>query len=274
MGVMIYTFPKLVRGAYSLMENLETTVMEEENENQELNILEHLDELRKRLIITAVSFLIFLCASFFYVKDIYLFFTRYLDDQLLVLGPSDVMWIYFTIACVVAVAFTIPVLALQIWLFVKPALKKQEQKIALSYIPALFLLFIAGLAFGYFVIFPLVMNFLVELGAGVMDISFTADRYFKFIINMSLPFGVLFELPIVMMFLTSLGILNPYVMAKIRKYAYFVLIVVAVIITPPEFMSDFVVSVPLLLLYEISISLSKIVYKRKLKKAESIEDFS
>lgn len=273
MGVMIYTFPKLVRGAYSLMENQETTVIEE-SENQELNILEHLDELRKRLIITAVSFLIFLCASFFYVKDIYLFFTRYLDDQLLVLGPSDVMWIYFTIACVVAVAFTIPVLALQIWLFVKPALKKQEQKIALSYIPALFLLFIAGLAFGYFVIFPLVMNFLVELGAGVMDISFTADRYFKFIINMSLPFGVLFELPIVMMFLTSLGILNPYVMAKIRKYAYFVLIVVAVIITPPEFMSDFVVSVPLLLLYEISISLSKIVYKRKLKKAESIGDFS
>ena len=63
-------------------------------------------------------------------------------------------------------------------------------------------------------------------------------------------------------------------MAKIRKYAYFVLIVIAILITPPEFMSDFVVSVPLLLLYEISISLSKIVYKRKLKKAESIEDFS
>ena len=107
-----------------------------------------------------------------------------------------------------------------------------------------------------------------------MDISFTADRYFKFIINISLPFGVLFELPIVMMFLTSLGIINPYVMAKVRKYAYFVLIVIAVVITPPEFMSDFVVSIPLLLLYEISISLSKIVYKRKQKKAASTEDVS
>ena len=104
--------------------------------------------------------------------------------------------------------------------------------------------------------------------------SFTVERYFKFLINMSLPFGVLFELPLVMMFLTSLGILDPYVMAKIRKYAYFVLIVIAILITPPEFMSDFVVSVPLLLLYEVSISLSKIVYKRKLKKAESIADFS
>ena len=241
-------------------------------EDKELNIMEHLDELRKRLITSVVAFFIFLCASFFFVKDIYLFFTRNLDNQLIVLGPSDVIWIYFTIASIIAIAFTIPVFAIQIWLFVKPALKKHEQKIALLYVPALFILFIVGLAFGYFVIFPIVLNFLVELGSEAMDISFTVDRYFKFIINMSLPFGVLFELPIVMMFLTSLGILNPYVMAKIRKYAYFVLIVIAIIITPPEFMSDFIVSVPLLLLYEISISLSKIVYKRRLKKAESIED--
>ncbi len=193
------------------------------------------------------------------------------------LGPSDIIWIYFTIACIVAIAFTIPVLALEIWLFVKPALKKQEQKMALSYIPALFLLFIGGLAFGYFVIFPIVIRFLVKLGEGVMDISFTADRYFKFIINISLPFGVLFELPIVMMFLTSLGIINPYVLVKIRKYAYFVLIVIAIVITPPEFMSDFVVSIPLLVLYEISISLSKFVYKRKQRKEKVTqvnEDFS
>ena len=235
-------------------------------EVEKLNIIEHLDELRRRLIITVSAFLIFLCVSFFYVKDIYLFFTGDLDNELLVLGPSDVIWIYFTIASIIALAFTIPVLALQLWLFIKPALKKHEQRIALFYIPALFLLFIGGLAFGYFVIFPIVLNFLVELGAEAMDISFTVDRYFKFIINMTLPFGILFELPIVMMFLTSLGILNPYVMAKIRKYAYFVLIVIAIIITPPEFMSDFIVAVPLLLLYEISISLSKIVYKRKLKK--------
>ena len=237
-------------------------------EDIELNIIEHLDELRNRLIFTAITFLVFLFGSFFFVKDIYLYFTRHLHEQLIVLGPSDIMWIYFTIASVIAIACTIPVLAIQIWLFVKPALKKQEQKIALLYIPALFLLFVGGLAFGYFIIFPIVLNFLLELGIGVMDVSFTVERYFKFIINMSLPFGVLFELPIVMMFLTSLGILNPYVMAKIRKYAYFVLIVIAIVITPPEFMSDFIVSVPLLLLYEISISLSKFVYKRKLKKAE------
>ena len=244
------------------------------SDTKELNLIEHLDELRKRLIITVIAFFIFLCVSFFFVKDIYLYFTRNLNELLIVLGPSDVIWIYFTIASIIAIAFTIPVLALQIWLFVKPALKKHEQRIALFYVPALFILFIAGLAFGYFVIFPIVLGFLVELGNEAMDISFTVERYFKFVINMSLPFGVLFELPIVMMFLTSLGILNPYVMAKLRKYAYFVLIVIAIVITPPEFMSDFIVAVPLLLLYEISISLSKIVYNRKLKKAKLIEEES
>jgi sec-independent protein translocase protein TatC len=241
-------------------------------EEKELNMIEHLDELRTRLIITVTAFVVFLGLSFFYVKDIYKFFTRNVDEKLMVLGPSDVMWIYFTIASIVAIACTIPVLAIQLWLFVKPALLKHEQKIALAYIPALFLLFIAGLLFGYLVIFPIVINFLTDLGNDVMTTAYTADKYLKFIIHMSLPFAFLFELPIVMMFLTSLGILNPYIMAKYRKYAYFVLIVVAIIITPPEFLSDFVVSVPLLLLYEISISLSKFVYKRKLKKANQHED--
>ena len=240
-------------------------------EEKELNMVEHLEELRTRLMITVGSFILFLCLAFFFVKDIYRFFTRDLTEDLIILGPSDVVWIYFTLASVVAIACTIPVLSMQIWLFVKPALKDYERKTALFYIPALFLLFIAGLCFGYFVIYPIVLNFLNELGEGVMTTAYTADRYFKFIINMSLPFAVLFELPVVMMFLTSLGIINPYVMGKIRKYAYFILIVIAVSITPPEFLSDFIVAVPLLLLYEISVSLSKIVYKRKQRKEAQYE---
>lgn len=89
---------------------------------------------------------------------------------------------------------------------------------------------------------------------------------------MTLPFAVLFELPVVTMFLTSIGVINPYVLQKLRKYAYFVLVVIAVCITPPDFMSDFLVMVPLLLLYEISISLSKIVYKRKVKRESLLEE--
>ncbi|MFS0776412.1 twin-arginine translocase subunit TatC [Neobacillus sp. 3P2-tot-E-2] len=241
-------------------------------EDKELQLVDHLDELRKRIIISAVAFVVFFIVGFIYVTDIYKWFVRDLDVKLMVLGPSDIIWIYFMIATVIAIAGTIPVLASQLWLFVKPALKPIERKITLSYIPALFILFIVGLAFGYFVIFPMVLEFLVTMGADMFVTNFTADRYFRFIMNMTLPFGVLFELPAVVMFLTSLGIINPFVLSKIRKYAYFVLILIAIVITPPDFMSDFVVTLPLLLLYEISINLSKFVYKKRMKKMQEEEE--
>jgi sec-independent protein translocase protein TatC len=238
-------------------------------EDKELNLVDHLEELRKRIIITALAFIVFFIVGFIYVDDIYKWFVG--STKLLVLGPSDIMWIYFMLAGVVAVAGTIPVLALQIWLFVRPALRPNERKITVTYVPALFILFVLGLSFGYFVIFPMVLNFLVNIGQDMFVTNFTAERYFSFILNMTLPFGVLFELPVVVMFLTSLGIINPFVLAKIRKYAYFVLIIIAVVITPPDFMSDFVVTIPLLLLYEVSINLSKFVYRKKLKQQQNEE---
>jgi sec-independent protein translocase protein TatC len=238
-------------------------------DDKELNLVDHLEELRKRIIVTALAFVAFFIAGFIYVDDIYKWFVG--TTKLMVLGPSDIMWIYFMLATVVAVAGTIPVLALQIWLFVRPALRPIERKITISYVPALFFLFIIGLAFGYFIIFPMVLDFLVNIGKDMFVTNFTAERYFSFIMNMTLPFGVLFELPVVVMFLTSLGIINPFVLSKIRKYAYFVLIIIAIVITPPDFMSDFVVTVPLLLLYEISINLSKFVYRKRLKNQQEDE---
>lgn len=233
--------------------------------DKELQLVDHLEELRKRIIISAVAFLFFFVIGFIYATDIYKWFVKDLHVKLLVLGPSDIIWIYVMLAAMVAIVCTIPVLASQIWLFVSPALHPKERKLTLTYIPALFFLFIIGIAFGYFVIFPMVYKFLVNLGGNMFVTNFTAERYFRFIMNMTIPFGVLFELPIVVMFLTSLGIINPFVLSKIRKYAYFVLIIIAVVITPPDFMSDFVVTIPLLILYEISINLSKFIYKRKLK---------
>ncbi|MDQ0976276.1 sec-independent protein translocase protein TatC [Neobacillus niacini] len=241
-------------------------------EDKELQLVDHLDELRKRIIISAVAFVVFFIVGFIYVTDIYDWIVRDLDVKLIVLGPSDIIWVYFMIATVIAIAGTIPVLASQLWMFVKPALKPIEKRITLSYIPALFILFIIGLSFGYFIIFPMVLEFLVNMGADMFVTNFTAEKYFRFLMNMTLPFGVLFELPAVVMFLTALGIINPFVLSKIRKYAYFVLILIAIVITPPDFMSDFVVTLPLLLLYEISINLSKFVYKKRKKKMQEEEE--
>ncbi|WP_129726515.1 twin-arginine translocase subunit TatC [Ectobacillus funiculus] len=234
--------------------------------DQEMSVVDHLSELRKRIIITMIFFFIFLTVGFMYTKEIYTFIVKDLPMKLTVLGPSDILWIYFIIASVFSIVCTIPFAALQLWLFVKPALSPNEQRATLLYVPALFLLFAGGLCFGYFVILPFVLQFLVNLGKEMFQSMFTTEKYFEFVLNMTLPFAVLFELPVIAMFLTSIGLLNPIALQKVRKYAYFVLIVIAVSITPPDFVSDFSVAIPLLFIYEISISVSKFVYKRRLKR--------
>lgn len=186
-----------------------------------------------------------------------------MESELAILGPSDILWVYFVLSFVAALAGTIPMAAFQVWLFVRPALKESERKITLAYIPALFLLFIMGICFGYFVIFPIVFQFLLSLSEGMFVTFFTTEKYFRFLLHMTLPFGLLFELPVVIMFLTSLGVLDPYRLQKIRKYSYFTLIVTAVLLTPPDLLSDILVILPLLFLYECSVLLSMVVYRRK-----------
>jgi sec-independent protein translocase protein TatC len=232
-------------------------------ENRDMDLIGHLEELRKRLIITLGSFILLLIISFIYVPTIYNWLVHDLPVKLAILGPSDILWVYLMLAGVIAIAGTIPIAAHQIWLFVRPALKEHERRITLAYIPALFILFILGICFGYFVIFPIVFNFLLSLSEDMFMTFFTTEKYFRFMIHMTLPFGFLFELPVIIMFLTSLGVLNPYRLQQIRKYAYFVLVLTAVLITPPDFLSDILVILPLLFLYECSVLLSKVVYRRK-----------
>ncbi|WP_025028588.1 twin-arginine translocase subunit TatC [Caldalkalibacillus mannanilyticus] len=233
--------------------------------DQEVELIEHLSELRKRIITTLCAFLFILIFSFVFVQDIYQWLSREWEGKLTILGPSDILWIYFMIAGVIALTFTIPISAYQIWKFVQPALTVQERKVTLAYIPALFILFLLGISFGYFLVFPVVLTFLTALSAEHFETMFTAEKYFSFMFNLTVPFGLLFEIPLITMFLTTLGVIDPYKLVKYRKIAYFLLIVLSVLITPPDFISDILVIIPLLLLFELSVTLSRIVYKRKSK---------
>ncbi|MFJ5794124.1 twin-arginine translocase subunit TatC [Bacillus atrophaeus] len=233
-------------------------------DKKETHLIGHLEELRKRIILTLAAFVVFLIAAFLFVQDIYDWLSRDLDGKLAVLGPSEILWVYMMIAGVCAIAASIPVAAFQVWRFVAPALTETERKVTLLYIPGLFALFLTGVSFGYFVLYPIVLGFLMKLSSGHFETMFTADNYFRFMVNLSLPFGFLFEMPLVVMFLTRLGILNPLRLAKARKLSYFLLIVVSILITPPDFVSDFLVMVPLLVLFEVSVALSAFVYKKKL----------
>ncbi|RFU60428.1 twin-arginine translocase subunit TatC [Peribacillus glennii] len=237
-------------------------------EGKELHVVGHLEELRNRIIKTLAGFVAFFIVSFIFVEDIYRLLVKDLDGKLAVLGPSEILWVYMILAAVCAIAATIPLAAYQVWRFVAPALKPEERKVTFRFIPGLFLLFIAGISFGYFVLFPIVLGFLTSLSAGQFETMFTAEKYFRFMINLILPFGFLFEMPLVVMFLTRLGILIPARLAKARKVSYFALVVVSILITPPDLISDILVIVPLLVLYEVSVQLSTIVYRKRLIREE------
>lgn len=116
-------------------------------EKKEMNVLEHLDELRKRMIYTLIAFMISFVSSFIFVEDLYRWFVRNLNNKLVILGPSDILWVYMVIAGIFAITITIPVAAYQTWKFLAPGLTLEEQKLTLAFIPGVFLLFVIGISF-------------------------------------------------------------------------------------------------------------------------------
>src|SRR5699024_2452832 len=244
----------------------EHTIMSQDYQDKEMNLVGHLAELRNRLIVTGVIFVLFFILGFVFIKEIYSFFENDIDFQLTITSPGDIIWIYITMAAIIGLIGTLPVLSLQLWLFIKPALSKTERRISLSYVPAVFILFIIGLVFGYILFIKLILPFLLSLNDGMFNELFTVEKYFRFLFRITLPFALLFEIPIIVMFLTSLGIVSPSFLRKMRKYAYFVLLIVGAVVTPPDILLQLVVAVPLFILYEISIFLSSFVEKKKVKR--------
>src|SRR5690625_6801654 len=125
-----------------------------------MNFVGHLSELRNRLMITGISFVLFFIVGFIFVEEIYFFFESDLDFKLTITSPVDIIWVYFTIAGIIAFVCTLPVLSLQLWLFIKPCLTKSERRVSLSYIPVVFLLFVFFLFFVYFIFIKLIFSFI------------------------------------------------------------------------------------------------------------------
>ncbi|MFC4387610.1 twin-arginine translocase subunit TatC [Gracilibacillus marinus] len=244
-----------------------------QHSEKEMGYLDHFAELRNRLLLTAVVFILFFILGLYFVNDIRDFFLKHIDITLNLISPEEIIWIIFTIAFIVAITGTLPFFCVQLWLFVKPGLTPKERRVSASYIPVIFILFITGLSFGYVIFIKLILPFVLSLNDGMFDTMFTVENYFRFIFRVTLPFAIFFEVPVITMFLTSLGMVTPSFLIKTRKYAYFILIIIGTMISPPDFILQIVVAIPLIILYEISISLSKIVYrKRKLKHNQFMEE--
>lgn len=235
-------------------------------QEQTASLVEHLTELRKRLIWIVVVLVLAMIGGFFAAKPIivYLMHTEPASSiiSLNTFSPWDAIRLYMQFSFAVGLVVTLPFALTQIWLFVKPGLMEHEQKATLRYIPGAVFLFLLGLAFAYFIIFPMAFYFTSTVTKSLsLTEMYGAAQYFTFMFNILIPMAILFELPVVVMFLTKLRILNPVRLKKLRRYAYLVLVVIATLVTPPDFISDILVAVPMIILYEVSIMLSAKVYK-------------
>lgn len=231
-------------------------------------VLEHFTELRKILLWSACFFaLLFVTFLVFMPKVLPLLSKGY---EIVLMGPLDVIRFYTGVAGALALGLTTPFMGYQIWKFVKPGLTPTESRVTLTYVPAISLSFLTGIAFGYFIVFPVLFKFLMNLGEQSFDVLITAREYFLFLLTSTLSLGFLFELPIVMVFLTSMGIITPTKLKQVRKYAYILLAVISALITPPDFISQILVLTPLIILYELGIFLSIASFKKKMKKEAAL----
>lgn len=242
-----------------LSQNLDTT----------MNLYDHIAELRRRLIAVLAVLVVTMIGGFF-AADPILEYLKHAppasDVTWNAFSPWDGIRLYMNFAFIIALVITLPFALFQLWAFVKPGLREIERKATLRYIPATLLLFLVGLAFAYFVVFRMAFYFTTRVNSGLaLTETYGITQYFTFMFNILLPVAILFELPIVVMFLTKIRILNPIRLRKMRRYAYLLLVIIGTTLTPPDFISDILVSVPLIGLYEISLMLSGIIYRKQVE---------
>ncbi|MFC3418807.1 twin-arginine translocase subunit TatC [Salinicoccus hispanicus] len=239
------------------------------NDSEKREITEHLDELRKRLLIVMYFFVGAMVIGFFLSKPlIYQMQNAPWTEtiQMHAFQVTDPLKIYLMIIIVIGFVIVLPAILYQLWAFVSPGLYSNERKLTLGYIPIVMVLMLLGMAFGYFILVPYIIQFTFELSEEMgIETTIGINQYFGFLFRTVLPFGVIFQMPILVLFLTQLGLLTPLFLKQNRKYAYFILLVVAALVAPPDVMTHILLTVPMIILYEISIFISKIGYRRHLK---------
>ncbi len=234
-----------------------------------MSVVGHLDELRSRLIVTLVVVLVITAAGFFtadYLLDIITrpFFNT--GNRLNIFNLTEGFLLNLKAGLIAGVLLGLPVIVYEAWKYIVPAIEKKNRRfIGLSVGWGAFL-FYAGILFTYFVMLPVVIHLLLRFSPPDMTVTIGAERYLMFVVLFSLSVSALFEIPIVILILTRIGIITPQFLIAKRKYAILAIWVLAAVITPPDGLTQIMLAIPLMLLYEISIIVSKIVLKRRKKR--------
>lgn len=237
-------------------------------DEKQMTIFEHLGALRKVLVVSAVATALTSVVGWIYAEKIIAILTApitALKYNLIVISVTEALFTKFKVAIFAGLLLALPVILYQLWTFLLPALKTSEKKYLRYLVPASFLLFIAGVAFGFKVVFPLgVKVLLTTFVVGSITPMVTLSNYLSFAIAFLLPFGLIFELPLIILFLSKLGIISPKYLKEKRKYALLIIFIIAAALTPgPDVISQLLMAAPMYILYEASIIVSRFVYKKR-----------
>ncbi|MDQ6611358.1 MAG: twin-arginine translocase subunit TatC [Gemmatimonadota bacterium] len=244
----------------------------------EMPFLDHLEELRWRLFKIVLALAVCIIGAFGVLISGHFDVIKYLaqpivpylpNGQLVVSGPSDNFNIVLNASIALGVVIASPIVAWQIWGFLSPAMYKHEKKVVIPVLVGAALLFLAGMSLAFFFVLPTTLKFLLTaFKSDVVTNMMNTHEYFDFMFSMCIAFGLVFELPILILLLTALGILNPKLLTKFRRHAFVGCVVAAAFITPGQDPTSlFALTIPLYLLYEVSIVLSIGVYRGRAKRA-------
>ncbi|MBA3018380.1 MAG: twin-arginine translocase subunit TatC [Desulfobacteraceae bacterium] len=244
-------------------------------EDEKMPFSGHLEELRKRLVICFIAIAIGFIISYGFKEKIFHYLTIPLisamqaDDKLIFTGLPEAFFTYLKVSLLSGLMLSAPVILYQFWLFVAPGLYGKERKLL---VPIVFLssfFFIGGALFGYFIVFPFGFKFFLGFATETIRPLPSMREYLSFSSMLLLAFGLVFELPLVIIFLARLGIVSVEFLKKNRKYAILLFFVVAAILTPPDVVTQIMMAVPLMALYEISIIGARVFGKKKSQKIDN-----
>ena len=256
--------------------------MAEEREEQgaaEMPFLDHLEELRWRIIKALAALIIGVGIAFFVMMqfDVIGFLEGpimpFLQGKKLVYThPGDPFTIVLNASIVIGIVLALPVILHQLWSFVVPALYRHEKRVALGVFFFAVFLFLGGAAIAWFWVLPLALPWLMGFGGNALQPMITASEYFGFVTSLVLAFGVAFELPIVILALAALGIVTPQFLNKYRRHAIVAVVIVGAFLTPGDLIwTTIAMAVPLYLLFEISVVLSYVVHRRRARRLAARE---
>ena len=236
--------------------------------DDKLAFTSHLEELRKRLIICACAVGLGFLVSYFFAEQIFTVLVMPLkevlppDSLLIFTALPEAFFAYLKLAFFTGIFLASPVLLWEIWCFVAPGLYDQEKKYVYPFVIFSTLFFVAGVSFGYFVVFPIAFKFFMGYSSELIKPLPSVKEYLSFACKMLLAFGIVFELPLFVFFLAKIGIVNEKMLRTQRKYAILGIFITAALITPPDVVSQILMALPLIILYEISIFVAKYFGKK------------